>query len=147
MKKRLLSEWLSGKVFIIAILVFACSLHAFGQTTTQGFSAAKLQQIDRFIKKEIAAHQIPGASVLLIRNGQVVYNQAFGYADIESKRPMKTDDIFRIASQTKAVTSVAAMMLWEEGKFLLDDPVSKYLPAFEAPTVLTSFNPTDSTYT
>lgn len=135
------------KGFQVAVLLFALTLRADAQKTDKGFSVMRLQQIDRFIEKEIKDHQVPGASVLLIRKGQVVYNKAFGYADIESKRLMKTDDIFRIASQTKAITSVAAMLLWEEGKFLLDDPVSKYLPAFRAPKVMTAFNPKDSSYT
>ena len=134
------------KLFQILLLMFALGLEATAQKSKEGYSAIKLQQIDRFIEKEIQEKQIPGASVLLIRKGEVVYNKAFGYADIENKRLMKTDDIFRIASQTKAITSVAAMMLWEEGKFLLDDPVSKYVPAFQAPKVMTGFNPKDSSY-
>jgi CubicO group peptidase (beta-lactamase class C family) len=147
MKKRLFSNCNSMKVFQLAALLFALGVQAIAQKADQGFSALKLQQIDRFIQKEIQDKQIPGACVLLIKKGQVVYNKAFGYADIESQRLMKTDDIFRIASQTKAVTSVAAMLLWEEGKFLLDDPVSKYLPAFQAPKVMTGFNLKDSSYT
>ncbi|RPE07933.1 class A beta-lactamase-related serine hydrolase [Chitinophaga lutea] len=135
------------KTLHIAALLSAITLHSTAQTNQKGFDPARLQRIDRFIEKEIEEHRIPGASVLLIKKGQVVYNKAFGYADIESKRRMKTDDIFRVASQTKAVTSVAAMLLWEEGKFLLDDPISKYIPAFRAPKVLTGFNPKDSSYT
>ena len=64
-----------------------------------------------------------------------------------SKNPLKTDDIFRIASQTKAITSVAVMMLFEEGKFLLDDPISKYIPEFAHPVVLDKFNEKDTTFT
>lgn len=127
------------------VLAFAY-LHAAAQNGNNGFDPARLQRIDRFLEKEILEKRIPGASVLLIKKGKVVYDKAFGYADIESKRVMKTDDIFRIASQTKAITSVAAMLLWEEGKFLLDDPVSKYIPAFSAPKVLTGFNAQDGTY-
>ncbi len=66
---------------------------------------------------------------------------------MEAKTPMKTDDIFRIASQTKAITSLAAMILFDEGKLLLDDPVSKYIPEFAHPVVLDKFNPADTTYT
>jgi CubicO group peptidase (beta-lactamase class C family) len=134
------------KLHIIALLIVLC-LHTTAQTANNEFDKTRLQRIDKFIEKEIHENRIPGASVLLIKKGQIVYNKAFGYADIESKRPMKTDDIFRIASQTKAITSVAAMMLWEEGKFLLDDPVSKFIPAFQSPKVLTGFNPQDSSYT
>ena len=71
-----------------------------------------------------------GGTALIIRNGKVVYYKAVGYNDIEAKVLMKRDDIFRIAPQTKAITSVAIMQLMEEGKLLLDDPVSKYLPEY-----------------
>ncbi len=135
------------KAFKITLILISLCLHAATQTVNNGFDKTKLQRIDQFIEKEIQENRIPGASVLLIKKGQIVYNKAFGYADIESKRRMKTDDIFRIASQTKAITSVAALLLWEEGKFLFDDPVSKYIPAFQSPKVLTGFNPADSSYT
>lgn len=131
----------------MAWLLLLIGLHAASQQVNNGFNPKKLQRIDRFLEKEILDKHIPGASVLLIRKGQVVYNKAFGYADIETGRKMKTDDIFRVASQTKAITSAAAMMLWEEGKFLLDDPVSKYFPEFKSPQVLTGFNQQDSSFT
>ncbi|MDQ3278248.1 MAG: beta-lactamase family protein, partial [Bacteroidota bacterium] len=84
---------------------------------------------------------------LIVRNGKIVYHKAFGFDDPEKKDPIRTDDIYRIASQTKAITSVAAMMLYEEGKFLLDDPLSRYIPEFANPIVLDKFNATDSSYT
>jgi CubicO group peptidase (beta-lactamase class C family) len=85
--------------------------------------------------------------VMLVANGRVEYHKAFGVRDIATRAPMRTDDIFRIASQSKAIVSLAAMMLWEEGKFSLDDPVSKFLPEFEKQTVMVKFNTADSTYT
>ena len=88
-----------------------------------------------------------GAGALIIRNGKVVYYKSVGFNDLDSKAPLAKDGIFRIASQTKAITSVAVMMLYEEGKFLLDDPVSKYIASFEKPTVLEKFNEKDSTFT
>ncbi|RYZ53457.1 MAG: class A beta-lactamase-related serine hydrolase [Chitinophagaceae bacterium] len=88
-----------------------------------------------------------GAVALIARNGKIVYHKAFGFNDPEKKDPVRTDDIYRIASQTKAITSIAAMMLYEEGKFLLDDPVSLYIPEFAKPVVLDKFNANDSTYT
>ncbi|NML22897.1 beta-lactamase family protein [Pseudoflavitalea sp. G-6-1-2] len=135
------------KAIKLTVLFLAPFLYATAQTKSTGFDPERLKRIDRFFENEIKEKHIPGGTVLLIKKGEVVYNKAYGYADIESKRKMKTDDIFRIASQTKAVTSVAAMMLWEEGKFLLDDPISKYIPAFKSPQVLVSFNPKDSSYT
>ncbi|MBC7841459.1 MAG: beta-lactamase family protein [Gemmatimonadaceae bacterium] len=114
---------------------------------SSGFIAPRLARVDAMVNRLIAEQRIPGAVVLLVRDGTVEYHKAYGYRDLGTKSPMRTDDIFRIASQTKAVTSLAAMMLWEEGKFSLDDPVSKYLPEFEKQVVLVKFNPADSTYT
>jgi CubicO group peptidase (beta-lactamase class C family) len=112
-----------------------------------GISSERLARIDNMCQEAIAAEQIPGAVALVARNGKIVYWKAFGMADNQSGRDMKRDDIFRIASQTKAVTATAAMILWEEGKFQLDDPISKYIPEFKDPQVLSTFNPADSSYT
>jgi len=81
------------------------------------------------------------------RKGKIVYHKAFGMADNQSNRELKRDDIFRIASQSKAITSTAVMMLWEEGKFQLDDPISKYIPEFKNPQVLRTFRYSDTSYT
>ena len=91
--------------------------------------------------------QIPGAVVFIARNGKIIYHKAYGYSDVENKIALKKDDIFRIASQTKAITSLAVMMLFEEGKFLLGDPLSRYIPEFKNPKVLVSVNWADTTYT
>lgn len=116
-------------------------------TPVKGWNERRAARIDSCLLRHIREHHIPGATALIIRNGQVLYNKAFGYADVAARQPMKTDHIFRIASQSKAITSLAVMMLWEQGKFLLDDPVSMYLPAFAHPRVLVSFNEKDSSYT
>lgn len=112
-----------------------------------GFSAERLARIDDLLEGHVKNQTIPGAVALIIRNGKIVYYKAFGHSDIEKKSALRKDDIFRIASQSKAITSLAAMMLWEQGKFLLDDPVSKYIPEFKEPEVLKRFNEEDSTYT
>lgn len=88
-----------------------------------------------------------GGVALIIHHGKVAWYKASGYNDITSKSALQKDGIFRIASQTKAITSTAIMMLFEEGKLLLDDPVSKYIPAYKNQTVLSKFNPGDTTYT
>jgi CubicO group peptidase (beta-lactamase class C family) len=111
------------------------------------FRAPQLARIDALVTRLIAERRIPGAVVMLVRDGRVEYHKAFGVRNMLTKAPMQRDDIFRIASQTKAITSLAAMMLWEEGKFGLDDPIAAYLPEFAKSTVLTSFNAADSTYT
>ncbi|WP_206531774.1 MULTISPECIES: serine hydrolase domain-containing protein [Sphingobacterium] len=105
------------------------------------------KRVDDLSNRLIANKEVAGGNVLLIKDGKTVYNKAFGYADVATKQPMQTNHIFRIASQTKAITSIGVMMLWEEGKFLLDDPISKYIPAFKTPNVLDKFNPIDSSYT
>jgi CubicO group peptidase (beta-lactamase class C family) len=117
------------------------------QPESVGFSSERLTRIDSVFKEYVDKGLCAGASALIARNSGIVYYKAIGYDDIETKSPLKEDAIFRIASQTKAVTSVAIMMLYESGKILLDDPVSKYLPEFKNIKVLDKFNEADSTYT
>ncbi|HET9826449.1 MAG TPA: serine hydrolase domain-containing protein, partial [Chitinophagaceae bacterium] len=112
-----------------------------------GMSAERLVRIDNLVKEYVDKKWIAGATVLVARNGKIVYYKGIGYDDIDKKTPMKRDAICRIASQTKAITSVAVMMLYEEGKILLTDPVSKYVPEFKSPKVLEKFNAADTTYT
>ncbi|MEY2950751.1 MAG: hypothetical protein RLZZ248_1952, partial [Bacteroidota bacterium] len=112
-----------------------------------GFSAPRLDRIDQLLTAAIEDEAIPGAVSLIVRNGQIVQFKAYGYSDKAIGKKMEKDNIFRIASQSKAITSLAVMMLWEEGKFQLDDPISKYIPEFQKPQVITSFDSADSSYT
>ncbi len=112
-----------------------------------GISAERLAKIDAMLKSAIAENQVPGAVALIARNGKIIFHNAYGMADNNIEKEMKKDAIFRIASQTKAITSTAVMMLWEEGKFQLDDPISKYIPEFGEAQILDTFNEADSTYT
>lgn len=109
-------------------------------------SSERLDRVDRMIQKAVDDNIIPGAVAIICRNGKIAYHKAFGQKDVENSIPFKTDDIFRIASQTKAITTTAAMMLWEEGKFRLDDPISNWIPEFKNPTVITRFFMSDSSY-
>ena len=109
-----------------------------------GMSSERLKRIDVFLQKSIDQKEIPGAVALVCRNGKIVYQKAFGSSDNISNKALKTDDIFRIASMSKAITSTAVMMLWEEGLFKLDDPISKYIPEFKNPTVLDSLTMSDT---
>ena len=118
-----------------------------GAPESVGMSSERLKRIDEMCQKAVADGEVPGIVVLVARDGKIVLHEAYGMADNASGRKLKNDDIFRIASQTKAITSTAVMMLWEEGKFRLDDPVSKYIPAFKEPKVLKTFNEADGTYT
>lgn len=114
---------------------------------SQGMSSERLDKIDEMLQKAVADQDVPGIVALIARNGKIVFHKAYGMAYNESNRALKKDDIFRIASQTKAITSTAVMMLWEEGKFRLDDPISKYLPDFKEARILKSFYDKDSSYT
>lgn len=95
-----------------------------------GLSSTALDRLSRVMQERIASGHIPGAVVTVARHGKVAFHQAFGVRDPASGAPMAGDSIFRIYSMTKPIVSVAAMMLWEEGRFLLNDPISKYLPEF-----------------
>jgi CubicO group peptidase (beta-lactamase class C family) len=111
-----------------------------------GLSAQRLERIDAMVEGLVATGEIPGAVVFIARDGNIAYHRAYGVRNTETGEPLRPDDIFRIASQSKAITSLAVMMLWEEGRFLLDDPVSRYIAEFADPTVLTAFNAADTTY-
>jgi CubicO group peptidase (beta-lactamase class C family) len=95
-----------------------------------GLSQVALDRLSTALNDRIASGHIPGAVALVARHGKVAYHQSFGRLDPARDTPMATDAIFRIYSMTKAIVSVAVMMLWEEGRILLSDPISKYLPAF-----------------
>ena len=139
----------------ISLLIFLFSfLNTVSQTAlqsanpeTQGFSSERLKQIDANINQWIKEEQLNGATAIILRNGKIIYHRSFGFANKERNIPMRNDNIFRIASMTKPIISVAAMMLYEEGKFLLTDPVSKFIPEFKTPVVLDKYNAADTTYT
>lgn len=112
-----------------------------------GMSVERLSRIDDMCDKAVREGDIPGVVCLVARDSKIVHWKAFGMADNQQNRPLKKNDIFRIASQSKAITATAVMMLWEEGRFDLDDPISKYIPAFQNPQVLESFQYSDTSYT
>lgn len=147
----------TGRLLIVAALAVGLTFTAFSQTAhplrlemgdpkTVGMSGARLARIDDMCKQAITAGEAPGVVALVARHGRVVYYKAFGMADNESGRELRRDDIFRIASQTKAITATAVMMLWEEGKFRLDDPISRYIPEFKNPQVLKTYQ-SETNYT
>jgi CubicO group peptidase (beta-lactamase class C family) len=118
-----------------------------GKPEEAGMSSERLVRLDNYLQKIVDEQKMNGVVAMVIRDGKVVYEKAFGYDNIEKKTPMKKDAIFRIASQTKAITSVAILTLYEEGKFLLDDPISKFIPEFSKPKVIEKFKLDDTTYT
>ncbi|WP_420146766.1 serine hydrolase domain-containing protein [Spirosoma sp.] len=108
-----------------------------------GFSAERLKRLDTWLQGLIDQGIAPNAVTFVARRGKVVHHKAFGYSNLEKKTPIKRDDLYRIASQTKAITTVTLMTLFEEEKFLLDDPISKYIPAFKNPKVLVKYDKND----
>jgi CubicO group peptidase (beta-lactamase class C family) len=95
-----------------------------------GLNPAALSRLTKALQQRVATGHIPGAVALVARHGKIAYHESFGRLDPTSDAPMTNDAIFRIYSMTKAIVSVAAMMLWEEGRFLLSDPIGRYIPAF-----------------
>lgn len=136
------------------ILLFAFFAYGYSQRTLTvappeagGFSASRLSRLDSGMSRWVKENWVNGSVALIARHGKIVFYKAYGYNDPATRQPLARDGIFRIASQTKAITTVAVMMLWEEGKFSLDDPVSMYIPAFKDERVLDSYNAADTTYT
>jgi CubicO group peptidase (beta-lactamase class C family) len=127
------SSGLYGTLFAAIVLVavsWPAAKAELGPPPGAVLSREKLSAVDDFINSEIASGKIPGAIVLIQRHGQPVYFKCFGKRDVEKATPMTADAIFPIHSVTKTITSVAAMMLVDQGKIALDDPVSKYIPSF-----------------
>jgi CubicO group peptidase (beta-lactamase class C family) len=108
-----------------------------------GFSGERLQRLDAVIQAQVEQKKIAGVVLYVAREGQAVRYRGYGMGDLEAGKPMTTDAIFRIASMSKAITTVAVMMLYEEGKFLLHDPIEKYIPAFKG-SVVAVRPPTDA---
>jgi CubicO group peptidase (beta-lactamase class C family) len=106
--------------------------------TRAGFSVERLRRVDALLQRYVDENRLGGAVALVLRDGQPVYEKAVGWSDKEAGRRMSMDTIFRIASQTKAITSVAVLQLMEEGRLGLADPVSKWVPAFATTTVQVS---------
>lgn len=140
MKSRLLAL-----AFVLISLISAAQLKE-AAPETAGASSERLKRIDQLLQTYIDKKWIGGATAIVVKDGKIIYYKAAGVSDLDSKAAMKKDAIFRIASQTKAITTTAIMMLYEDGKLLLDDPVEKYIPSFAKPQVLDKFNAADTTY-
>ena len=112
-----------------------------------GMSSTKLAYIDSLVATYATERKFPGGVFIVARKGKMVYYKSLGNRSLESNQPYRKDDIFRIASMTKAVTAVGIMRLYEQGKLGLDDPVARYIPAFRNSRVLDSFNAKDSSFT
>jgi CubicO group peptidase (beta-lactamase class C family) len=108
-----------------------------------GFSSERLARIDTFLSGMVARNQATSIATFVARKGQIVHQKVYGYSHLETKTPARPDDIYRMMSQTKLVTTVGLLMLMEEGRFYLDQPIADFLPAFAHPTVLESYDEKD----
>lgn len=126
------SDWNGRRAFIAALvlLVGAVGAHAGSERAERKLSLEGLARVSDYIRNEIATGKIPGAILLIQQHGKPVYYENFGVRDVATQLSMSADTIFRLYSMSKPITSVMAMMLVEDGKLSLDDPVSKYIPAF-----------------
>src|SRR6266700_875406 len=122
-------------LLILRVIAFAQDLPA-GKPESLGLSSERLERVGSVVQRNIDEKRIAGAVTLVIRHGHVAWFKSQGTMDREAAKPMQPDAMFRICSMTKPITSAAVMMLYEEGRFLLDDTVSKYLPEFKNPKEL-----------
>ena len=132
-----------NKIQFILVFLITANFQIYAQSSDKaiaGISLDKLEHYEEFISKEINQDKIPGATVLIVRDGKIVLQESYGHRDIENQSSMKTDDIFFIQSMTKPIITTAFMMLFEEGHFMLTDHVSKYLPEFKNLRVIKNGN-------
>jgi len=119
---------------LLNLMFFSSLFHSqefqYSDPEDEGFSKERLERIAPVIQKYIDQDLTPGVLTAIMRNGKVVYLETQGFMDVKEEKPLREDAIFRIASMTKPIASVALMILWEEGHFQLNDPVSKFIPAF-----------------
>lgn len=134
----------------LCFTLFACNAAAVDQTRplptadpqSQGFSPARLELVTSYVQSAIDQGQYAGAVTLIARRGRIVQLQALGHRDVARSSPMRPDSIFQIYSMTKPIASVATLLLMEEGRLLLDDPVSRFIPQFASMQVLEGENAT-----
>src|SRR5436190_2024173 len=137
--KRFPSVFLGLSIFLAGTLA--------AQNTSPRLSDRGVSEIESLLQQAVQHGTLPGVVAIVATKDRVLYHNAFGLMDVRKEKPMQKGSIFRMASMTKPVTSVAVMMLKEQGKLSLDDPVSKYLPSFKDREVIVNFNPADATYT
>jgi CubicO group peptidase (beta-lactamase class C family) len=148
MKKNLFLKSLLPVACVLLILPFD-----FAQTIQTNSKAnnsidmQRLSRVDDLVNSYVNKKWLTGAVTLVIKDNQLVQYKGYGVADMDTKKPMANNTIFRIMSQTKAITSAGILILYEQGKFLLDEPIADFIPAFKNPVVLDKYNKEDTTYT
>ncbi len=137
------------KIFFIMVLlpeiILAQSIKINNANPSVNYT--RLKRIDDMINGYIKNDWIKGAITIIVKDGDILQCKGYGYADAAMKTPMKNDELFRIASQTKAIACTGVMIPYEQGKLLLDEPVSDFIPDYKDMTVLDKFNKEDTTYT
>jgi len=128
--RNLLRVPMLGALLMLSAVSQAVAEGTFDIPAGAHFNQEKLAKVGEFFKNEVTTGKIPGAILLIQHNGKPVYREYFGVQDLVSKAPMTDQTIFRLFSMTKAITSVVAVMMLDEGKFSLEDPVAKYIPSF-----------------
>lgn len=130
------------KIFITILACFLIVQTTYSQSSEENHNLAisydqkRIERIDRVVNEVINNSEISGAVVLVNHNGRNIFHKSFGYSDIASQKKMELNSIFRIASMTKAITTVGVMILYERGHFLLNDPISKFIPEFQNPEII-----------
>src|SRR6185436_3312414 len=136
-------------IFLIFFALQTATAQILSTTVTKhsGINYERLAQIDTLVKQYEDKKWLVGAVVIVVKDNQVAYYKGHGYSNLSTKKPMPADAIFRIASQTKAITSLGIMQLFERGKLGLDQNISDFIPEFKNPKLIKSFNRLDSSFT
>jgi CubicO group peptidase (beta-lactamase class C family) len=138
---------MTGVIAILSTAIMAASspLASADEPSIENVSRVALDDASVELDKQVASQRIAGGAHMVVRNGKMIHFHIAGVSDIEEQTPLEANAILRIYSMSKPITSVAAMTLWEQGKFILDDPVSKYIPAFANASVLAEPGESDKT--
>ena len=145
--KTTIKSSLKSILFLCGYLITAQSSFEISSPEMQGVSSEKLELLNETMHSFVDNNDISAIQTAILKNGKLIHFDSYGNSDISEKNTLKNDDIFRIASMTKPIISVGLMMLHEEGKFELDDPVYKYIPEFKNVGILDKFFTKDSTFT
>ena len=133
-------------LFLIPLSIKAQTIETNGKSNST-VNYERLKKIDTLINDYTNKHWLTGAVTIVVKDNQLIQYKGYGYEDIDTKKPMPADAIFRIMSQTKAITSAGILILYEQGKLLLDEPIADFIPEFKNPTVIDKYNAEDTTYT
>jgi CubicO group peptidase (beta-lactamase class C family) len=133
--------------FVFLSYILSAQVIETGNKLNSSVDYQRLKRIDSLVNSYIQNDWVEGVVTLIVKNNQLIQYKGYGYADAATKKPMAANAMFRIMSQTKAITSAGVLILYEQGKLLLDEPVGDFIPEFKNQVVLDKFDPKDSSYT